>query len=502
MKKRVGVIDIGTDDITLNIAEKSNDKIKNIDTLVKHINLGQDTFLTGKITFESAEKTAEALLGFKQIMNEYNVSQTVAVATTALREASNRQYIIEQLRIKTGIDINVIDNRREKIQINKLLYAELSDRISSSALLVHLGGGTIGLSLLTDGEIINTMTIFTSALRLNKQFESRGSIDSLYYSDVIIEYLEGYMGEIDKFMTIDPQEFVLTGSNVELIVDKCGSRHDEHGIIDRKNFNKLYKEIKDMTPQQISDIYGIDGETAEVLLPAIVILNRLVKYTSADKLLCPDITIGRAIAYSLLFPKESEAISDKFAEFSVISAKNICRRFQVNEDHAQRVAEIALMIFDKLKKYHRLGQSERLLLHLACLLQNCGKYINIAEHHLHGYNIINGLNIVDIDDTQRRLLALIVLYHNDSPKPSDNLTDEEFVIVSKLSIILRLANSVNKSYGNGIEKTEVALRGNDFIVILHTYKNIELEKWSFLASAPFFREVYGLNAELKKRSVM
>ncbi|MBO5560350.1 MAG: hypothetical protein J6A07_01715 [Firmicutes bacterium] len=501
MKKRVGVIDIGTDEVTLNIAEKSNNRIKNIDTLVKHINLGQDTFLTGKISYESAEKTAEALLGFKQIMKEYNVSETVAVGTTALREASNRQYIIEQLRIKTGIDINVIDNRREKIQINKLLYAELSNKINTSALLVHLGGGTIGLSLLIDGEITNTMTIFTSALRLNKQFESRGNIDSLYYSDVIIEYLEGYMGEIDKFMTIEPKEFVLTGSNVGLIVDKCGKRGD-CDLIQRKDFNLLYKEIKDRTPQQISDIYGIDGETAEVLLPAIVILNRLVKYTSADKLLCPNITIGQAIAYSLLFPRESEAISEKFAKFSIISAKNICKRFQVNEEHAHSVAETALLIFDKLKKYHGLGQSERLLLHLSCLLQNCGKYINIAGHHLHGYNIINGLNIVDIDDTQRRLLALIVLYHNDSPKPSDNLTDEEYVTVSKLSIILRLANSVNKSYGKGFDKTEVILRGNDLTIVLHTYKNIELEKWSFLASAPFFREVYGLNAELKKRSVM
>ena len=227
-----------------------------------------------------------------------------------------------------------------------------------------------------------------------------------------------------------------------------------------------------------------------------------MKYTSADKLLCPNITIGQAIAYSLLFPKESEAISEKFAKFSIISAKNICKRFQVNEEHAHSVAETALLIFDKLKKYHGLGQSERLLLHLSCLLQNCGKYINIAGHHLHGYNIINGLNIVDIDDTQRRLLALIVLYHNASPKPSDNLTDEEYVTVSKLSIILRLANSVNKSYGKGFDKTEVILRGNDLTIVLHTYKNIELEKWSFLASAPFFREVYGLNAELKKRSVM
>lgn len=499
MKKRIAVIDIGSDDIKLNISEKQNGKMRNVDTLVRGLSLGEDTFLTGKITYDSAEQTARILNGFDRVISEYNVSRTVAVATTAVREAANMPYFLEQLRIKTGIDIKVIDSRREKILINKMIYGLLSDDIKASALVVHLGGGTIGLSVLRGGEITDTLTIYTSALRLSKQFESHGTIDTLYYSDVIKEYLESYLYEIEKFLEDSPQSFVLTGSNVDIITQMCGADKDKS--INSRRFNDFYKSVKSKTPQQISEKYDIALESADVILSAIIILNRLLKYTSADKIYCPNTTIGESIAYSLLFPTESSATDMRFQEFSINSAKKISRRYLVNSNHADRVSATALMIFDKLKKYHGLGSEERLLLHLACILQNCGKFVNVTQHQVHSYNIINGLNIVGIDDAQRRKLALIALYHNRPPYNASDMPRQELVIISKLCVILMLANSINKSYTKGFEKTEAVIRGSKFTITVSTYKNIELEKWSFMKCEPFFREVYGLEAELKKRGV-
>ncbi len=499
MKKRIAVIDIGSDDIKLNISERQNGKLRNVDTLVRGLSLGEDTFMTGKIPYETAERTARILNDFNRAISEYNVSETVAVATTAVREAANMPYLVEQLRIKTGIDINVIDSRREKILINKMVYGLLSEDMRSSALAVHLGGGTIGLSVFRDGAITDTLTIYTSALRLSKQFESHGTIDTLYYSDVIKEYLEGYLYEIEKFLELSPQNFVLTGSNVDIIAKMCGT--DSSKNIDRKKFNDFYKSVKNDTPQQISEKYDIALESADVILSAIIILNRLLKYTLADRIFCPDTGIGESIAYNRLFPAESAEVDAHFCEFAVNSAKKISRKYLVNTSHADRVSTTALMIFDKLKKYHGLGSEERLLLHLSCILQNCGKFINVTMHQKHSYNIINGLNIVGIDDNQRRKLALIALYHNRPPYNAADVPPQDLVVISKLCVILMLANSINKSYTKGFEKTEAVIRGSKFTITVHTYKNIELEKWSFMKCEPFFREVYGLEAELKKRGV-
>ncbi|MBR6401309.1 MAG: hypothetical protein IKS17_08860 [Firmicutes bacterium] len=500
MKKRLAVIDIGSDDIKLNIYERHGDKLRSVDTLTRDLSLGEDTFLTGRITYESAEKTAQILGGFCRVIGEYNATETVAIATTAVREADNMPYIIDQLRIKTGIDIKVIDNRREKMLINKMVFASLSDEFRASSLIVHLGGGTIGLSVLTDGEITDTLTIFTSALRLSKQFESHGSIDNLYYSDVIKDYMEGYLYEIEKFLDHSPENFVLTGSNVDMIAKMCGENGTD--IIHKHGFNTLYKSIKNQSPQQISEKYDIPLDNADVMLSAVIILNRLLKYTSADKIYCPDASISDAIAYTRLFPKESGLIDRRFEEFTVTSAKKISRRFMVNSAHVDIVSSTALMIFDRLKKYHGLGGEERLLLHLACILQNCGKFVNVTQHHVHSYNIINGLNIVGIDDAQRRILALISLYHNRPPRSIQGVSPSELVVIAKLCVILQIANSINKSYTKGFEKTEAAVRGSRLIITVHTYKNIELEKWSFMKCEPFFREVYGLEAELRKKGVM
>ena len=500
MKKRIAVIDIGSDDIKLTISEKRGEKLYNIDTLVRGLSLGEDTFLTGRITYDSAEKTAQILNGFCRVMDEYNVTEKIAIATTAVREAANMPYIIDQLRIKTGIDIEVIDNRHEKMLINKMVYSSISDELKASSLIVHLGGGTIGLSVLTDGVITDTLTIFTSALRLSKQFESHGFIDNLYYSDVIKDYLEGYLYEIEKFLDHSPENFVLTGSNVDIIAKMCGEGSAD--TIKKQNFNALYKSVKNKTPQQISEKFDIPLENADVILSAVIILNRLFKYTSAEKIYRPYASISDSIAYNALFPKESGEINKLFEEFTVTSAKKISRRFLVNSAHVDVVSSTALMIFDKLKKYHGLGSEERLLLHLACILQNCGKFINVTQHHVHSYNIVNGLNIVGIDDAQRRILALITLYHNRPPRSIEGVSTAELVVIAKLCVILQIANSINKSYTKGFEKTEAVIRGNRLIITVHTYKNIELEKWSFMKCEPFFREVYGLEAELRKKGVM
>ena len=164
-------------------------------------------------------------------------------------------------------------------------------------------------------------------------------------------------------------------------------------------------------------------------------------------------------------------------------------------------------MFDRLKKVHGLDKRERFLLRMTVILHNVGKFINPKAHYIHSYNIINGLDIAGISENEKRIIATIALYHGSitpDMKYSEyrELSPEDRVLVSKLCAILRLAVAVNSGHSGKFDEMTVKLRGNEMIVTLTTFKDIELEKWTFNLKNEFFTDVYGIKAVLTKRSVL
>ena len=113
-KKSTAVIEIASNELRLKVAEKKGEGVKIIDALSYPLSLGRDTFHYGKISFESICKTADIINGFLQVTKEYGVDDIATIATTAVREATNKEYVLDQIKIKTGLDITVADDSQEK----------------------------------------------------------------------------------------------------------------------------------------------------------------------------------------------------------------------------------------------------------------------------------------------------------------------------------------------------------------------------------------------------
>ena len=117
----MAVIDIGSNELRLRIAENKNGNMKSLEHITYPLSLGRDTFSDEKIDFTHVEKTCASITNFLGVMSEYGVSGYRAVATTAIRESKNRDYILDQIKIKTGVTIDVLDDAEEKLYIFKLM---------------------------------------------------------------------------------------------------------------------------------------------------------------------------------------------------------------------------------------------------------------------------------------------------------------------------------------------------------------------------------------------
>ena len=119
--KIAAVIDIGSNLLKMRICQLRKGEIVTLDRLQYPLNLGHEVFTGGKISFESLRELSSILHGYSDIMAEYGVDQYKVVATTALREAKNRAYVLDQLKIQNDMTVEVLEDSQEKT----LIYSEI-----------------------------------------------------------------------------------------------------------------------------------------------------------------------------------------------------------------------------------------------------------------------------------------------------------------------------------------------------------------------------------------
>ena len=158
----IAVVDMGASAIRLTVAEGASEgPLHILEEVARGVLLGKDTFTHGRLGAATVEATLKALEGFRRIMDTYGVIRYRAVATSAVREASNADAFLDRVRLRTGLEVEVIDGSEE----NRLTYLAVRERlvqhpalVDGDALLVEIGGGSADISFLRQGQPINSGT--------------------------------------------------------------------------------------------------------------------------------------------------------------------------------------------------------------------------------------------------------------------------------------------------------------------------------------------------------
>lgn len=504
------VIDIGSNGLSMDIAQLQGGVIKTLEQLIYPVSLGRDTFSTGRISFEKLNKTCEIIKNFMAVATEYGVFKIRAVATTAVREAENSDYVLEQIKIRTGLNVELLDDSAEKT----LIYREIIRRLKevkiykSPSLMVYIGVGNLGVSVYDNGTIPFTQNIRIGSLRLSEMLLNLQEYEE-QYSIVIEDYLRGFT---DTFYNTLPKgeikHFIASGREIEMIAKLCEGELDTTFVyIGKDKFVSLYEDLKNKTVEQIMDEYDLSQDNADLLRSAMSIYYMLLKVTSANKIIAPLVFITDAVLFEMLLPVEAEGFKKKFDENAVLSAKAVSGRYNYDKVHAEFVEKYSLKIFDKTKKLHGLGNRERLYLQVAAIMHDVGKYINITSHYNHSYEIIRSSEIVGLDMHETELIANITKYHSSAiPNMLDynynRLSKKDRMLVAKLTAILRISESLDKGHIRKFENIDIKIKDNSLMIGISTLSNTQIEEWSFANKKLLFEEVFGLRAIIKKKKVI
>ncbi|MCX7747619.1 MAG: HD domain-containing protein [Clostridia bacterium] len=508
--RTVAVMDVGSHSIRFMVAQiTAEGGVIPLEDLWKPTNIGRDTFAYGKVQVETIHHTCEILKGFFKLMQDYRVKHYRAVSTSGIREAQNRDYILEQIRLKSGFVVEVINNAQERFFMYKALRENLPDAQKirdKGTLILDIGSGGVEVSAYSKGNLKFTEYLKVGSLRLRELLADLEKL-TLDFPSVMEEFVESRIGFLrPRIEQMNIKYFIGLGGELKTIRRLCESigLDSEDKFIKKSILAKLYSKVNKMTTDQIVCDYGLQRNQAEVLLPSIMIFYRFLQMTGADEIYAPLLSLRHGILVDMAdeffdTPGKRESLND-----IISSVWYIGKKYMVEEVHCQYIERIALAIFDQTEKNHRMGDRERFFLQVACILHDVGKHINLNRHDIHSYNIIRNQDIMGVSSRELNLIANIARYHSEeTPELSHEnyavLNDCDRVIVSKLAAILQLAEALDISHKQKIEKIEITASGRELIFKVKSTSDILLEQQNFVNSAMFFEEVMGNKPLIKRK---
>lgn len=505
-------IDVGSYEVNLKIYELSNRKGIRVVNHVRHrMELGKDTYATGRIGTEMVDELCRVFLDFQRIMKEFGVEDYRACATSAVRESRNNLVLLDRIRLKTGIRLEVLSNSEQRFLGYKSI-AFNSDRfqeiIEKGTAIVDVGGGSIQLSLYDKDNLVTTQNIRLGTLRLRERLADVAE-RTIRYAGVIEELLNNEMRTYRKLYLKDRsiRYMLLVGSYIQYI-DKYIHKDREVNQITKDEFITFYDEFIQKGQLAMAAELGISTENSTLLLPTLVIYKRLLEETGAEHVVILGMDLGDGLAFDYAERKKILRPKHNFENDIIEAARNIAKRYHTNRSHTQVMERLALTLFDKTKPVHGLGKRERLLLQISVLLHDCGKYINMSQSAECSYNIIMATEIIGLSHMEREILANIVRFNSGSVMPFEELAISsllertEYMVIIKLTAILRMANALDRSHKQKIQEIKVSVKDNHIMQILvDTTEDLTLEQALFQEKSELFEEVYSLKPVLKAKKL-
>jgi exopolyphosphatase/guanosine-5'-triphosphate,3'-diphosphate pyrophosphatase len=289
--KKYAAIDIGSNAMRLLVAniieEKGKETHFSKSALVRlPIRLGQDAFTVGDISDENIDRMVDAMKAFKLLMKVHKVEKYVALATSAMRESSNGQEVIDIINEKADIKIDIIDGKTEAaiIASTDLHYLLKTEQ---TYLYVDVGGGSTEFSLFSDGKMIASKSFKIGTVRLLNDM-----VNDLVWLE-IEKWIKNYCKEFETVTLIG------SGGNINKLFKMSGKQQDKP--LSYTYVLKRYNFLNSLTYEQRISELGLNPDRADVIVLATKIYLNAMKWSNAKKIYVPKIGLSDGIIKAMYF---------------------------------------------------------------------------------------------------------------------------------------------------------------------------------------------------------
>jgi exopolyphosphatase / guanosine-5'-triphosphate,3'-diphosphate pyrophosphatase len=496
------VIEIGSTGVRLLVAEFTADRKRNIlDRSELPVSLGRDVFTSGSISRDTQIQCLVILTRFREQLAAWKIEpeDTTVIATSAFREAKNRDPVMDRILVKTGFKVKVIDG----IEENRLMYLAVTECLKDEAtkvrtedsMILEAGGGSTEMMLIRKGKMAGAHSLRLGTVRIEQQMHSlTSSVDDI--QRYIEEFIRNTKGSLESELNLaEVQQFIAVGSDATLAAINVGKPVSTWlWSIDRAAFDKFVDELQQYSVDECVARFKISYNEAQTLHVSLLIYKLFIHLTKVKTIIVPETNIRDGLIISKT-AEPGEELQQEFNSQITASAMNLLRKYRGDEKHAEYVRKTSLKIYDLLRNEIGLGDRARLLLEVSAILHDVGMFIRLDDHNLHGAYIIRNSEIFGLSKYENTIVAEIAKYHRGRLMPQDDdqfqmLPRTDRMTILKLTAILRIADALDRGH---IQKmTDMTLRLEKDTLMLQTKeRNTVLEKMALAEKADMFETVFG-----------
>ncbi|MBR3307724.1 MAG: exopolyphosphatase [Lachnospiraceae bacterium] len=502
-------LDVGSFELCLKIFEISPRGIRQIDHLRHRLALGTDSYTTRKISLSKMEELFRVLQDFKAVMKSYKVSDYRAYGTSAIRETENTEILLDQIKNRSGIVLKVLSNSEQRFLDYKAIASrgEEFDRIiAKGTAIVDIGGGSIQLSLFDKGRLIITQSLKLGVMRIHERLMTI-SPGTRQAEELLDEMISGQLGVFKKMYMKDREieNIILMDDYLAPCFSDAVKGTGKDRTATAEDFLGFADALVTEGREDVAERLSLSEESVPLLKLSAGLLKRVVRAFGAKTIWVPGATLCDGIAYEYAEGKKLKSASRDFEADILACAGTISKRFMGSRKRGETIERIALAIFDGMKKVHGMGDRQRLLLRLSAILHDCGKFINMTNVGECSASIIMNTEMIGLSHLEREIVAFVVRFNHDEFQYLEELSsyteigESDYLIIAKLTAILRIANALDKSQKQKIKEISCRLTEDGLEISIDAGADLLFEQERFAARSAFFEEVYGIRPVIRKR---
>lgn len=506
----LAVIELGTSAIRMAIGETDGSTfVRVLEQLVRGVSLGKDTFTTGEIQRKTLQECIRVLKAYRRKLKEYQCNDPKhvrIVATSAVREATNRLDVLDRIYIATGFAVELIDDaeiaRVTYLGVRPLLQSDtqLTDAIT---VVAEVGGGNTEVLVLKGRDILHSQPYRLGSLRLQQLVLQSQAARNRAINIMIGQIDRTIEPLIDLVPKGRPVEFLALGGDMRFAARILGIDLKTAGLtrVPVEDIEKLTNRLQSITVDRIMQKYHIELSQAETLLPALLSNLRLAQQLGSQQFLISGFNLRDALLQGMLRTNDWSA---DFCHQIENSALELAKKYHVDLPHARHVADLSRKLFRSLQNEHRMDARCETLLVTAALLHETGLFVGLSGYHKHSYYLIMNSELFGLNALDHQLVAMIARYHRRAaPKPTHEsfarLDRDSRVIVSRLASILRVAVALDHTGSQRVRDIECSIEKNRLVVtVTNLAGDLSLERMELRQKANLLEDTFGLGVMLRE----
>ena len=506
--KQVAVIDMGTTAVRMTIAEVDDaDNLRILDTLQQSVDFGRDTFLRGSIRRETIEQCVSIMRNYCSVLDEYGIHDKAnvrAVATTAIREASNRQSFLDRIFMASGIEVEVID----EAEVTRLNYrslrpvlSEVSGRGEESLVVVEIGAGSTEVLVFENGAVVFAHTYRLGAMRLMallKRYKVEEKNKRQFFEEQINQL---FAPLYDLHLLHEDSQILALGSEMAFASRQINSNHANEKVstLQRDKFAKLVTQLLEQPADRLVRDHHMSIPESETMAPTLLAYQRLLDVAGVPTLMYTHTSMRIGLLSELVHEGRWD---DEFIHQILESARSLGEKYDYDEPHCKHTAQLALEIFDHLQPDHHLGSRFRVILNVAALLHEIGYFINNRSMHKHSAYLISHSEIFGLGKDDTRLVGQVARYHRRAiPRSShtdwSGMPRSERLAVSQMAAILRVADALDRAHNQHVGHIRCVRNKKQLVIEISNVGDLSMNRLALKEKGPLFEDVYGLEVVLK-----